>query len=50
MDDLVIYDMFKKLGVYFKSEIKYEKIRNFIFNKMIKVLNGNRFLYIELFE
>lgn len=50
VDDSAIHDMLKKLGVHPKSEIKYEKIRNPTSNKMTKVLNGNRFLYIEPLE
>lgn len=49
VDDFVIFEMLLKLGVYLKSEFKYEKIRNFVNNKMISVLNGNCFIYIELF-
>lgn len=49
VDDLVVFEMLFKFGVCFKSDLKYEKIRNLFNNKMISVLNGNRFIYVELF-
>lgn len=48
VDDSVVFEMLLKLKVFFKIEMYYEKIRNFEIKKMISVLNGNCFLYIEL--
>ena len=47
VDDSAILQMLEKLGARPKSELKYEKIRNPSNNKMTKVLNGNRFIYVE---
>lgn len=50
VDELVVVELFDKLGVKLKSKILYEKIRYLVINKMISVFNGNRFMYLEFFE
>lgn len=50
VDDFVVFELFEKFEVKFINKILYEKICYFIINKMISVLNGNCFLYIEFLK
>lgn len=50
VDDLVVFELFEKFEVKFKSKIIYEKICYFIINKMMSELNGNCFFYIEFLK
>lgn len=49
MVDFVVYELFGKLDVKLISKILYEKICYFVIKCMISILNGIRFMYIELF-
>lgn len=48
VDDSAVIESLEKLNVSLKSEIKYEKIRHTVTHRMTSVLNGNRFLYVQL--
>lgn len=48
VDDFVVFELLDKFGCVVKSKIFYEKIWYLVSNKMISVLNGNCFIYIEL--
>lgn len=45
--DIVVFEMFEKLGVKLVSKILYEKIWYFEIKRMISIFNGICFMFVE---